>query len=228
MNLVVTVVSGGNYQKLAAISVPPMLAYAERIGADFHSLTERGSQDAPANWEKMRLKSLLEKYERIIFIDADILVKPSAPNLFDAVPTGKLGMLNEAAYRPPTVFKPMYEGWVRKMATKNGIPMPALTEYFNTGVIVMDRSHAGLFDLPAVLVSEGMKDQDWFNLMIHRHQFLMEHLPVILNWFPCGVPKGEAHLIHYHFTPNKLENMAQDAKEIFGGRSESLLTRGSA
>jgi hypothetical protein len=222
MKLVATVVSGPNYQKLAALSVPPMLVYAERIGADFLSLTGGGLKDVSASWEKLRLKALLEKYEQVIFIDADILVKPTAPNLFDIVPTGQLGMVNEAAYRPPGVFKPVYECWVGEMAAANQIPMPVLTMYFNTGVIVMDRTHLGLFDPPTIYVSKGMKDQDWFNLMIHRHKFQMVNLPVVFNWFPCGVQKSSAHLIHYHYTKEKLDHMTNDAREFFPGNSLPL------
>lgn len=66
-----------------------MLSYASRMGADFKALRHENHTDAELirpHAIKFHTAYELEFYERVLWIDADCLVSPAAPDLFELVP----------------------------------------------------------------------------------------------------------------------------------------------
>ena len=66
--------------------------YANKVNAEFICVTQlkygleiksRGFSQRYAAWfEKIYMKDLLEKYDRVLYLDADILINPHAPDIF--------------------------------------------------------------------------------------------------------------------------------------------------
>ena len=98
MNLILTIAVGDAYQRMSALTHPAIKKYAEKIGADFQCITE--SDCSTPHWAKFEIYNLLNKYERILYIDTDILVREDTPNLFEIVPQNELGMFNEILKKP--------------------------------------------------------------------------------------------------------------------------------
>jgi lipopolysaccharide biosynthesis glycosyltransferase len=94
---VLTIAVGDDFQKMAKITHPTLKAYADRIGADFICV-DKNTCSTP-HWEKfINIYKLLIKYERIIYLDTDLIVRDDCPSLFDIVPEAKIGMFNEMPF----------------------------------------------------------------------------------------------------------------------------------
>lgn len=79
MKKTVYTLSVNNYDpEITSISFPLMQAWAKKIGADFHIITERKFPDAPPNYEKLQIYELAKEHKNDwnIFLDADCLVHP--------------------------------------------------------------------------------------------------------------------------------------------------------
>lgn len=71
----------GNYEpEITALTYPFLQAYAEKIGADFHIITERKFPDFPPVYEKLQIFELGRDNDWNIYFDSDALVHP---DLFD-------------------------------------------------------------------------------------------------------------------------------------------------
>ena len=109
-NAIVTIVIGEEYQSIWGVMCRPSLErYAQIHGYDLIVITEsmdtsaRGAARSPA-WQKLLILSQpwSAAYERIIWIDADIMVSPKAPNILDSAPDPKLiGMASNKQMSEP-------------------------------------------------------------------------------------------------------------------------------
>lgn len=70
----------GYAKDITDITYPYIKAYAEKIGADFRTISDRCWPDAPVTYEKLQLHKLGEQYDWNIYIDSDALVHP---DMFD-------------------------------------------------------------------------------------------------------------------------------------------------
>src|SRR3990167_4270695 len=83
---ILTIVSGDKYEKIWKRSEPFFVNYAEKCDAELIVL--KGAEYVPSpHWLKFSIYELLKKeFNRIAFIDADILIRDDTPSLFDIVP----------------------------------------------------------------------------------------------------------------------------------------------
>ena len=92
---VVTIAVGERYTEMAKVTHPTLKAYADKVGAEFIVI------DTPTetpHWEKFKLYELLIKYNRIIYLDTDLIVRDDCPDLFELIPESKLGIFNEGRF----------------------------------------------------------------------------------------------------------------------------------
>ena len=162
-NAIITVCIGKKYDNLAELTHPTLKAYADKIGADFVVIRERVYPDTiPIGYEKLQFKKYLERYERLIQMDTDLIVRPDTPNLFLVVPQGEFGAFNEGEWIPGRLLE------FKQGVQQFGISAPGFEkQYYNTGVMVFDRSHAHIFDEPHSFVSHYY-EQTWLNIQLAR------------------------------------------------------------
>lgn len=127
---------------------PVMQRYADRIGADFIRISHQQQAHTDRlgyRLEKFQIFDYLARYERVIFLDGDILLRPDCPDLFDLTPPDRLGVMCEGKfYRRDLVFA--------EAAKFYGIDHPvAPNEWFNTGVMVISRDQRSMFVAPAAI-----------------------------------------------------------------------------
>lgn len=223
----VTLAIGDFYEELGALTHPLLRQYAVGCSADFIVLDSRklGEEHGlPIPYEKLQVFDLLDRYDRIVFIDTDIVVLPDAPSLFEQCPPDILGAVSEEEYarsdRDKTVTQDVLGpvDWVRP--------------YFNTGVMVVPRVHRELLDpaAPGLLNwATGEFREQHINLLNDQpylnHRANALELPFIdLNRaynFTCAHPDGHRrfrqHLIHYsgpsgHRYGPRLEQIARDVE----------------
>ena len=101
-------------------------------------------------------------------------------------------------------------------AHKFGIKLPEGTfpDYYNAGVIVVDKSHKDLFELPPIFDSEIISDQPWLNIQIKflKH-YKVYNLPSCFNcmcfWWDANFT-NTSYIIHFAGPPaNEKLNIIQ-------------------
>lgn len=203
MNAVVTVTIGDKFEKMAKYTHPLIKAYAERIGAEFIVLNEQSQLSPTPHFEKCQIFHLLNKYERIIYVDTDCLIKASCPNLFEVVPENKFGAFNEGAFceRAPAFkeaslqYNISIQGWKGK--------------YYNTGVMVISRIHKFLFKRPDQCIINFF-EQSYINLLIFSNKVEVLDLDSDLNRMSCmdmrtGLHRLNSEIIHYAGAPETMD-----------------------
>ena len=204
MKAVVTVTIGPKFDALARLTHHSIQAYAERIGADFIVLSDLLECGKP-HWSKFLLYDLLPDYDRIIYLDSDVIVRDDCPDLTEIVPPDKLGIFNEGHFvsRMDSLREAV-------MAYNEEIPKWDGTTYYNTGVMVLSKQHRVLFKLPDVLHDLGMFEQGYINLKIIKDEWKVFELPYGYNRMTCmdditGDPRYNSHIIHYAGAPDVSE-----------------------
>jgi hypothetical protein len=200
---VVTLTIGPKFDALARLTHPTLKAYADRIGADFIVLSDMITCQQP-HWSKFLLYDLLPDYDRIIFLDTDIIVRDDCPDLTEIVPPDKLGMFNEGKFVPR--LESLREAVV---AYKEEIPKWDGQSYYNSGVMVVSKQHRTLFKSPEKLLPLGMYEQGYINLRIFRDEWKMFDLPYPYNRMTCmddltGDPRHNAYIVHYAGAPDNV------------------------
>ena len=207
---VVTLCIGDEYFEMAKISHNNLKAYADKINSDFVVL--KSDDTINPHWQKFQIYNLLKDYERIIFLDTDILVRDDCPNLFDIVPSEKIGIFNEGQYldRMQSI-RYVVKMYKRPLDKWDGT-------YYNTGVFVVSRYHRDLFILPDVIHPLGFHEQDYLNLQILSGRYEVFDLDYQYNRMHfidqlTGEPRYCSYIMHYAGAPSnqeRIEIMKQD------------------
>lgn len=182
---------------MSKISHPLLKKYAERCSADFLVIDKKKINLGPFHNEIFQLYDLLDKYERIINIDSDVLIKDNTPNLFDIVPEKKIGLLFEdVGYR-----KWSRRNDIKKIQEKFG-NINWKEGYINTGLIVVSRMHKNIFKVnPKEFWNEPGYDDVQLGYMINKHKFEIYNLPVKYNHMSLNSELGYnwlySYIIHY-------------------------------
>ena len=199
--LVATIAHGEKYERIAEITHPTIKAYADNIGADFIVINERSISGEYIHFEKFQIYDLLVKYERIIFIDTDVIVRDDTPNLFNIVPPTKLGAFNEGFLDRGPALTVICQRYGQELgADWNG-------SYYNTGVLVVSRMHRPLFKLPDNQIVIGdFYEQDYINMMIYLSKAVMHPLEYKFNRMSSidkfvGENRHASYIIHYAGCP---------------------------
>lgn len=211
---ILTVVSGDKFEKIWQRSEPFFIKYAERCDADLLVLKGTENNLPSPHWIKFSIRDLLKKdYDRIAFVDADIIIRDDAPSLFDIVPEDQFGIFNEGAFTPRNVC--IYE--VMKVYNVKDFKYDGTT-YYNTGVMVASRKHRHIFkvndDIKPLRNSFG--EQTYLNMKIMLSGEKIFPLHYKFNRLSImdritGMSRLDSYLIHYAGDGDKLlEKMDRD------------------
>jgi alpha-N-acetylglucosamine transferase len=225
---------GAACRPMRTLTFPKMVEYADRIGADFVAMNAGLGQRYLGNpyYEKLRVIDVLENYDRLIYIDGDIIVASDCPNLLDIVPADRMGAFIASRYSNYhnqaniEVQKTLGEiDWKREQRD------PSIFESFNAGVMVLSKQH--LNELKQVLPAaeiwsryDGpfdpralMTDQPVFNYIVQKFQIPITDLTYRFNHTNARGGSSDrfaSHIIHYagtsHRDPKRLIPTSKLAK----------------
>ncbi len=198
--LVITIAIGEAFAKLLELTGPILQRYAADCEADFVALTNTTQQ-----WwglEKFRIQQFAQAYERTLYVDADVILRDSAPNLFEFVKPGRVAMHDDWLHLPS------YD-WLfaerKAILESQNQPMDFLETTWNTGLVLCDREHASIWDPPTKpFLRSHCAEQLWIEN--NARQFAFFRLPTELNtqyWMPRFdelLPK--AKIVHLANCPN--------------------------
>ena len=174
--------------------------------------------------------NLLEKYERVLYIDSDVMVTPSAKNIFEQYPDiNKFYAYHENDYDPimdrDYCINPLLGDCPNWPLGKNG-----KLQYFNAGVFLVSSPQKFAFNnyrnvpnLPSIL---NFGDQTYMNYIISKNNIIFESLDYSFNRMNLGKrdDSGErfnADFIHYagidtYGDGNKLKTIKSDYLKLYG------------
>lgn len=195
---VVTLIFGEFFEELSRLTQPSIKAYADKIGADYLVLTEQPDKSIPPYYAKYQVKNVMPIYDRIIWVDNDIIIRNTTPNLFNIVPHGYLGAIE----------RPMRSWLLEQHSITFGIK-PLSSRYFNNGLMVMDKEHSIIFEKdPIKWCTSSCAEQSYVNLRVMELGLPFYSLPEKYNFieFPYsgGKSRLDADIIHYAGAKNML------------------------
>ena len=201
MNAIVTIAVGKEYEKFSWLTHPSIRAYADRIGAEFVCIDKQKISKMTSHWEKFQIHDLLNKYERIIYLDSDLIIRDDCPNLFDVVPMRKIGVFNEARFtdRSKELLIDVCKEYGVTLKNWDG-------RYFNSGVMVVSRCHKNLFKKPEKEVC-NFYEQSYLNMVFAKENAEIFELEHCFNRMTCmdrftGEERFASYIIHYAGYPN--------------------------
>lgn len=180
--LLLTIATGPAGKEIHAVTGPGQRAYAERIGAEYVDLTD--ATQSHSCFEKFRVGEWVKLYPGgTLYLDADILVSPDAPDVFAHCPPDQIGMVDVLPRTPhlkawaPTHLKPLCES--------QGVPYrPEFdARYWNSGVWVGRPDHASYWTPPERPTPGGWCDEEgWCRRNVHAHGLPVHDLDPRFNW----------------------------------------------
>lgn len=187
---VATLSVGDQGREMLEISGPLLKAYADRIGARYHVFRVAESE-FPCG-EKFRVRDAVAHYDRTIFLDADVIVSPNCPSLFDVVPPGHVSAHDDAVVgaRHGVLASAQRESDI--LCDSQGRARRKVDKCYNSGVLVLDREHAGFFDPPTKPFPHSHCMEQWWEwLNVLEYGYKTFDLPSVFNyqwWYDRRMP----------------------------------------
>jgi len=211
---IVTVVNGEKFDEIWKRTEHFFVRYAEKCDAELIVLHGVDGINYPSpHWIKFSLHQLLKEFDRIAFIDADIIIRDDCPSLFDVVPEDSFGIFNEGEFCQRAIC--IHE--VRKVYSVD-IKNWNGSDYYNTGVMVMSKEHRFLFKITEEIkpLRNAFGEQTYLNMKIMANNVKLFNLPFKYNRMSImdritGMTRLDSYIIHYAGDGDKLlEKMDKD------------------
>lgn len=181
-------------------------AAAERWGCDLVLVTEPVHQ-AHVFWQKAMGWRVVETYDRVLQLDADMTIRGDAPSPFDVVPEGHWGVVSSVQLHD------VWSNWREKAdihwANFMGETRIPREKHLNAGFLLYEpTTHREILE---EWVEVGRRsgwnhnlcpEQAVLSLLLHHRNPLQSWLPHDWNWIqPPGVPLRQGHQIPWiqHF-----------------------------
>jgi len=185
------------------ISSPLMKKYAEKIDADYIAITERKYQSLHGfnthYLDVLQVYDLCKGYERVLYLDADILVNPVAPDIFDIADPSKVAVVENI------------EGWEESKERMQHImgKIEWKRPYWEEGVLVIPNKYIDYYNIANYKI-EHLKeidkkivdvDQALLNYVFERDKVPLQYLDDKWNGienkiYKVGINKEMAYFLH--------------------------------
>jgi hypothetical protein len=141
---VVTVAVGEKARSLLRVTGPYMQAYADRLGADFVVLDQPCHPDWPMSG-KFAIGRTLDHYERIAYVDVDVLLRPGCIDLFEQCGPDEFGAVNELGFmRSIPAATHLIEDYQIYRVQMGFARLPEVEQYINAGIMIVPRAYKDL------------------------------------------------------------------------------------
>lgn len=203
-----------NDKDISSITLKNLKWYAQKCQADFEIISD--CKNLHHHYRIMQFYDLFEKYDRILSLDADILILKNCPNIFNYVPKEKIG----------TVFEDKgsrqldRRNRIKKIQDKFG-DVNWNEGYINTGFAVFSKMHREIFKHTENLWLDLGYDDVFLGWKINKLGLKIEELPHKFNHMSMfsennGPSRFDSFCIHYagqggfHPFKSRLNMMKED------------------
>lgn len=210
-------------------TIPTIEKYAKRIGCDFICIKEPKINYNNIYFEKFYLLELLEKYERVLYLDGDVIISPTAKNIFETCPYENIfyafnengeGVMDRDMFIEPLLRYRL-----------NWEEINGKFRYFNAGVLLISspqkkylEDYIELSKIKHVL--DWNTDQTLFNYLVSINEIPFESLDYSFNRMFMGNSDNDcerlkANFIHYagediFSKGDKLKTIKHDYEKLWG------------
>lgn len=204
--------------------------YSKKCNADHFILNKSVINKHSIYFEKFYFVKLLEEYERVLYIDTDVLITPESKNIFEVYSdNNKFYAYHENDFESVMdrdyCVVPLMQDCPNWPLGKNG-----KLQYFNAGVFLVSKSHKWAFDnflnvpnLPTIL---NFGDQTYLNYLVVKNNLPFESIDYSFNRMNLGKRDDEglrynANFIHYaghdlYGSGNRLKTIKSDYSKLYG------------
>lgn len=217
-----------NIKEMTDITFLSIKSYASKVGADFIVLSDPPpflTSDNKPHYRILKVGDLLNKYDRILCIDSDVIINKSCPNIFNIVPEDKIGSIYEdkGSRRSSRLdlIRNIQRHW-GEVGWKEG--------YTNAGTFLVSKQHKNIFT-----PHEGQYWLDWgsadlhlsYNIHKYKHKvheldFRWNHMTMFSESWNGNPNRFESYIIHYAgggvFDPkykNRTSQIRADYNQIY-------------
>lgn len=205
-----------SYFGMRSLTAPRMKRYCKKYNLDFH-IIENKVYDHPA-YNKLQLKNYIKDYDRILYLDMDVIIRNDAPNLFDIVPRDLLGIFNEEPLKICNCGQEtidLYYKYTQQHIKWNG-------EYYNTGVMLFNKQNICVLDDDLPCLEQLYADQGYINYQIQYKKVKCFDIGFAFNGLNNGVIHGKDRLMKAYFIhmngcgtfENKSEFLKQEIERV--------------
>lgn len=181
---IVTFVAGQRGREMYEISRPSIERYAQRCQADVIVIPPDKQQQYIFT-NKWRAGQVFSQYgyERLQWIDADVIVHPDADCLFDVVPENAMGLRFEQNEYLHTDRPEWYADEMRELFASQSLPIAPIPPAHNWGMYVASKCHVSAFSPPLqAFPARHCSEQNWSNYVAIRDGFAIHRLPESTHW----------------------------------------------
>jgi hypothetical protein len=220
-NCIITVCAGEKYLQMFEKIKDRYEEYAKKCNADFVVLT--GYTQGWWGLEKFRIKPFIEAYDRTCFLDSDIIIQKTAPNIFDMVPVDSVGIHDDWTCLVNKEYNFLqWKETERKWLVRSQVPQEDFSYdthdiLLNTGVVVTSKQHADIWTpMKAPFPRNHCDEQFWVEYLLTKKNYDIYRLPLSMNlqhWMNCFYKSAD--LKTTHFLHIAIDHTRLDKSEVF-------------
>jgi len=180
-------------------------------------------------FENLQAHILTEKFDRVLYLDADIIITPHAENIFDVYTEDDVFYAYDEANKTETMDRDKY---VEDTIRVTGINWPknekGCYRYFNAGVIILSKKTRliPINEIPQANEIFSFGNQTILNYQLTKLNHKFQSIDYSWNRMHLGDPdlnkeRFKANFIHYagpvlyNNYESKLKNIEEDYRELY-------------
>ena len=196
----------GASRKIWDICLPTIKRYAAKVGADFriYSTEDRKFDGTSFFMQKLGQWDYLRDYDRLLCLDADILIVPDAPDVFETFSEHGVFYGMDASYTERArLLQPYIDKFGISLPTGSYPPRP---RHINGGMWLLDRGCNLHYDLADYIPCKGY-EENFVSYMLAKNGVKVTDTGVKWNKICCDTStlRRECYFIHHGgwgFDPN--------------------------
>lgn len=198
---VVSIAVGEQAIEMSRLTFKRLKEYATKCGADFIAIYDDQFPDYRLG-NKFRLAQLSRHYRRILYLDADVWVTKSCPDLFSLLPDGFVWRHEDYEHLQQTEWLDAEASRIAQEQSVKPLPLRCL----NSGVVLWDWTHRNLWRAPEKpFYPSHTAEQSWIEY--NARDMRTGTLPTELNcqwWFRDFAERSkDAKILHLANCPHK-------------------------
>jgi alpha-N-acetylglucosamine transferase len=229
MKLALVTRADSNIKKYTDLTHPILKKYAKMCGADFIVLDHEPpirTEDNMTHYRILKGYELLDTYDRILFLDSDMIINKNCPNIFDIVPYGMIGSI----YEDKGSRRDHRHSLIRNIQKIWG-DVGWSEGYTNAGTYLVSKPHKDIFQPYKGQYWLGFGSADvqltyqtyYYGYNIFELPFQWNHMTMFSEDWNNYYNRFESYIIHYAGSgifedgkyKNKLEQMVADLNFIY-------------
>lgn len=205
---------------------PILKMFAEKWKADFKIFSS--FLNINERWRILEFYKRFEDYDRVFFVDSDVVINKNCPNIFDKVPFDVVGVVFED--KGSRLNNRRLQ--IAKIKQRFGGNESWICDYFNMGVLLASKIHRDMFTKINGQLWKGEFVQTHLNYQMMKFGYKYidlgykwNHMAMFSEPWNGGLSRFDSYIIHYagggKFPDKNKRSKAQlikdDIKKIYGG-----------